>query len=239
MAPLPRLPGLLHPQTRKCMRQNAASPNEITLTIAHPSTTFTNTVNLDAATAATTPTAVPFPIPTSASPEPSPTGRFIVPRSEHSDSGLVAGATIGAVLGFLVLVVIFYKCCVDNRSALWVPPAYTSYDDSDSEFGSRSSRVRRRGGDGGWSRRNRRGDRVRKPQRARVRQHRGHRDRSESSDQSRNASRRRKVSGATMANHNGLVGWYWASGGKPKARYNHYENGRDVWNDNRGKSIDD
>jgi len=225
------------------VRQNAASPNEITLTVAHPSTTYTSTVNLGASTAATTPTAVPFPLSTS---DPSPTAQIVVPHNDSSDSGLVAGATIGAIFGFLVLVVLLYKCCIDNRSAIWVPPFYTSYDDSDSEFGSsrgsKSSRVRRRGGDGGWSKRNRKGDRVMKPPRARVKHHGRHRDRSESSDESRGTSRRRgerRVSGATRANNNGLIGWYWASSGRPKGRYHNYDHRRDVWGDGKGMSIDD
>ena len=86
------------------------------------------------------------------------------------------------------------------------------------------------------------GDRVRKPQRTRVKHHGRHRDRSESSDGSRGTSRRRrerKVSGATITNNNGLMGWYWASSGRPKGRHHYYDRRRDVWAGGRGKSIDD
>jgi len=81
---------------------------------------------------------------------------------------------------------------------------------------------------------------VRKPPRARVR-HRN-RSESESSDGSRRKSRRRRdmrVSGAAVANNNGLMGWYWASSGRPKGRYYDYDRQADVWAGGRGKSIDD
>jgi hypothetical protein len=243
MAPLPVLGDTLGTAPHVAGRQNTASPHEITMTIAHPSTTYTSIINLGSPTA-TTPTAVPIPLPTSTLLGTTPT-QVVVSRSDTSDSGIVAGATIGGVLGFFVLIAVFYKCCINNRSALWVPSLYTSYDDSDSENGSsrasRTSRVRRRGGDASWSRRNRRGDRVRKPQRAMVSYHRRHRDSSTSSDGSWSTNRRRegRVSGPTLANKNGLMGWYWASSGRSKGRGYSSENRRDVWGGGRGKSIDD
>lgn len=100
--------------------------------------------------------------------------------------------------------------------------------------------MRKRGGDGEWGRRDRRGDGVRKPRRARVR--RRNRSESESSDGSRGTSRRRRerrVSGATVANNNGLMGWYWASSGRSKGRHYDYDHHSDVWAGRGGKSIDD
>jgi len=243
MAPFPALDNMLKAAPHVGGRQNAASSHEITMTIAHPSTTFTSIIDLGSPTIAPVPTVVPVPLSTSILSGSSPTAQVVVPRGESSDSGVVAGATIGGVLGFFVLVTLFYKCCINNRSALWVPSLYTSYDDSDSEYGSsrgsRSSRVRRRGGDASWGRRNRRGDRVRKPQRARVRNHRRSRDSSTSSDGSWSTNRRRerRASGPTLTNKNGLMGWYWESSGRPK--YQGYEHRRDVWGGGRGKSIDD
>ena len=81
-----------------------------------------------------------------------------------------------------------------------------------------------------------------KPPRARVRHHGKHRDRSESNGGSRDMSRRRRerrTSGAKITNNNGLVGWYWASSGRPKGRYHDYDHRSDVWDNGRGKSIDD
>lgn len=82
---------------------------------------------------------------------------------------------------------------------------------------------------------------MRKPQRARVSHHRRHRDSSTSSDGSWSTNRRRegRVGGPTLTNKNGLMGWYWASSGRPKGRYYGSENRRDVWSGGRGKSIDD
>jgi len=101
-------------------RQDAG---EVILSITHAYTTYTTTIDLTAST-----TAASMRAPTTAA---APEIRSTSPSGP--DTGVVIGAVLGSILGTLVLITLFYKCCIDNRSAVWVEPPHTSYDsDSDS-----------------------------------------------------------------------------------------------------------
>lgn len=182
---------------------------EVILSITRESTTYTTTIGLTPSTAlASVPTELPAP------------GTTLAParNPDTPNTGVVVGAVLGSILGALVLMTLFYKCCVDNRSALHSGERYSSYD-SDSESGrsSHSSGVRARGG--GFDHRN---VRVRSPHRARTRRHREINGRSDSrsviSWGSRNRRSRRRRS--SMIRKNGMLGWRLT----PKTNYhNSYE----------------
>lgn len=92
----------------------------------------------------------------------SPKAHLLFSRSTSSSStSTLIGAILGSILGALVLITLFYKCCIDNRSAAWIPPS-SSYDDAESRPGISGHR-------GGW------GSEVKRPERARTREGRGYR----------------------------------------------------------------
>lgn len=124
-----------------------------------------------------------------------------VPRSDNSNgpsTGVVIAAVLSSILGTLVLLTVLYKCCVDNRSAAYIPRAHTSYDiSSDDEC----TGVRTRGG-GLPDHHHPYHHRVKRPDRARTRCRNGSGVRSLSySSRSRYRSRRR------IGKHDGLLGW--------------------------------
>jgi hypothetical protein len=90
--------------------------------ITRSSTTFTTTVNIASSTAMAASMA---------------TTNDIRPRSpDDSNTGVIIGAVLGSILGTLVLITLFYKCCIDNRSVAWIPPIHASYEsDSDPAIG--------------------------------------------------------------------------------------------------------
>jgi hypothetical protein len=176
---------------------------------------------------------------------PTQTAQATLPRSDSSsspDTGVVVGAVLGSILGTFVLITLLYKCCFDNRSAAWIP-TFSSYDsDTDSERSSPSSRVHRRGGGGdGFGLDNRRGDRVRRPRRAKTRRRRRREEsgsRSERSWSTRRGSRR--TSG--MSNYDGLLGWFLVPRTTPyRSRYTERKQTRSSWagGGGRGGTADD
>lgn len=191
-----------------------ASPDQITLSITHASTTYTTVIPLGAATAIASNAAASTFLTTPVGPARTETGQVTFPRasssSGSSNTGVVIGAVLGSILGTLVLITIFYKCCIDNRSAAWIP-TLTSYDSdcSDSERSSRSDRrVHRRGGGGlGFGRDNRQGDRVRRPRRAKTRRSRREESGSRSSRSYSARYNKRRRRGSGMSNNHGLLGW--------------------------------
>ncbi|KAH8599544.1 hypothetical protein B0O99DRAFT_328250 [Bisporella sp. PMI_857] len=170
------------PQPHLVVRQ-PPSLYEIVLSITRSSTTYTTTIN---------PTESSLRIAT-------PTLHSNFRRSESSgttSTGVIIAAILSSILGTMVLITICYKCCIDNRSAAYVPRPYTSYDtDSESERTARSG-VHKRGG--GWETQYRRYS-VRRPDRARTR--RQHWEREMSSG--RGYRRRRR----TARNGDGMLGW--------------------------------
>jgi hypothetical protein len=123
MAPFQFLP--LESQPRLEVRQSAASPVEITLTVTRATTTITTTMDLGGATAFPTSAAAG----TSTAPAPAATTALPAAKSTESN-GVVAGAVLGSILGFLVLIVLIYKCCFNPSSALYIGYSYDSdYDD--------------------------------------------------------------------------------------------------------------
>jgi hypothetical protein len=223
MAPFQFLP--LESQPRLEVRQSASSPVQITLTITRATTTITTTVDLGGATAFPTSTAA------GTSTAPAPAATTILPAAKPTDSnGVVAGAVLGSILGFAVLVVLIYKCCFNPSSALYIGSSYDSDYDDISESTSRSDDVRRRGG-WGSTKKDRRADTIRRPERVRVRtrRHRRARSRSTSPTRSETTTRsyyyrdRRPSSG--MVKKDGILGWALAPG------YGRRYSGRrrDVW----------
>lgn len=110
MAPLRTI---LEAQPRLDIRQNA--PYQISLTVTRATTTFTTIVNLSGATnvppqenptVVTTPVASPDPIVVSGSSDPS------------DNTGVVIGATIGALAAALLVMILLWKCCYAYRSAI-------------------------------------------------------------------------------------------------------------------------
>jgi len=207
MPPL-TLAAFLH-QPRFEARQNGASAVEVVLSITRESTTYTTTIGL-------TPSTAPVSNPTG-----SPASGAELPAATNPDTpntGVVVGAIIGSILGALVLITLFYKCCVDNRSAIYSGDRYSTYDsDSDSGRSSRSSRVRTRGG--GFDQ-HRRHSSVRRPRRTKTRIHREMSVRSGSiSDISWRTRDRRRQRRSSMTKRNGMFGWKLASRPKYHDRY--------------------
>ncbi|KAH9211340.1 hypothetical protein DL95DRAFT_448268 [Leptodontidium sp. 2 PMI_412] len=155
MAPLRTI---LEAQPRLDIRQNA--PYQISLTVTRATTTFTTIVNLSGATnvppqenptVVTTPVASPDPIVVSGSSDPS------------DNTGVVIGATIGALAAALLVMILLWKCCYAYRSAIRFSGRYYDSDTSSSSSSSPSSHRHPSGA--GFSRRNDRGHRVQLPQR--------------------------------------------------------------------------
>ena len=217
MAPFQFLP--LGSQPRLEVRQSAASPVEITLTITRATTTITTTMDLGGATASPT---------SAAAVTPTAPATTTLPAAKSADSnGVVAGAVLGSILGFAVLVVLMYKCCFNPSSALYIGYNYYSDYDDRSESTSRSDDVRRRGGWGSIGKK-RRGDTLRRPERVRTRRHRTDRSRSTSPTRSETTTRsyyyrdRRPSSG--MVKKDGMLGWALAPGHARR-----YSGRRDIW----------
>lgn len=203
MAPFPII------ESQPQIKEREASPDQITLSITHASTTYTTTIALGASTAiANDATAVTTLVTTDVISAPTQTAQVTpTDSSSGSNTGVVVGAVLGSVLGTLVLLTVLYKCCFDNRSAAWIPTYRTYYDsDTDSERSSRSSRVHGRGGGDGFGTDNRRGDRIRRPRRARTRRHGREESGSRSEWSYGTRSSRRRRSG--MNNNDGLLGWF-------------------------------
>jgi hypothetical protein len=229
MAPFQFLP--LESQPRLKVRQSAASPDEITLTITRATTTITTTMELGGATASPTSEAAVT------STAPAPAATTTLPAAKPTDSnGVVAGAVLGSILGFLVLVVLIYKCCFNPNSALYIGYNYYSDYDDRSESTSRSDDIRRRGGWGSIGK-NRRGDTIRRPERVRTRRHRRDRSRSTSPTRSETTRRsyyyrdRRPSSG--MVKKDGMLGWALAPGYGRR-----YSGRRDIWAGERTTTAD-
>lgn len=165
-------------------RQNAGAAPQITMTITRGLTVYTTVIQLGSNRNTPPP---PQPAPTTApnSPatttdpsNPEPTYSLVTPVGEDSSRGAVAGAVIGSILGFLVLLWLLWRCYAQSQ--------YRDYD-SDTSYDSRdyrsrssdsyySSEMRQRGGGGcEWKRQH---NRVRKPSRTRrsARIHRRARD---------------------------------------------------------------
>jgi hypothetical protein len=219
MAPFPV--DILQPQPHIEARQDVTSPYEVTLTIARATTTYTTTMNLGGATPAPSDTAAST---TGSAPTPSPSEIMIpVPSSGSDNRGAVIGGILGAFLGFMLLIVLWWKCFRDKR----LRGRYSYYSDSDSSTSSGSTRIRRRGGGGGddFSRHNRHGDRVRRPRSAKIRRHRKDRSlslsvdgrrRSEGSWSRREKYERRGSLGGGLVYKNGVMGWPLSFSVKPK-----------------------
>jgi hypothetical protein len=210
---------LLQPQPQDVeARQNGGATDQVTLTITHATTTYTTIINLSPSTTSSAPTTITT-SPAHVTPAAVQTAISITPtNADPPSSGVVVGAVLGSILGTLVLITAIYKCCYNNRSAIWIPPYSTSWDESDSDDddGSSSNRIHRRGGGGeGFGRSNRHGDRVKRPSRTRTRRSRSETSRSWTtrSDRSwiRRNSRRSK-----MTNNDGLLGWFFMPSAKPR-----------------------
>jgi hypothetical protein len=208
---------LLQPQLQNVeSRQNGDATDQVTLTIMHATTTYTTIINLSPSTASSAPTTITSP--TQVTPAAVQTTISITPtNADPPSSGVVVGAVLGSILGTLVLITVIYKCCYNNRSAIWIPPYSTSWDESDSDDeGSSSNRIHRRGGGGeGFDKSNRHGDRVKRPSRTRTRRSRSETlsgtTRSDRSWSRRNSRRRSK-----MTNNDGLLGWFFMPSTKPR-----------------------
>ncbi|KAK0125636.1 hypothetical protein ONS95_000356 [Cadophora gregata] len=149
-------------------RQNDAQLRPITLTVTRATTTFTTIVNLGGGatnvptqadpTVVTTPLSTPDPVIASGSSDPS------------DNTGVVIGATIGALAGALLLMIFIWKCCYGYRNAVrWTGRYYDS--DTSSSSSSSPSSYRRRYGDT-FNRRNYRGYPVAVPRRTYSRRER-------------------------------------------------------------------
>lgn len=155
----------------------------------------------------------------------------LFPRSTDSDTpstGVVIAAVLSSILGTLVLLTIFYKCCINNRSAAYIPPAYTSYSRS-SFCSDDDGGVRTRGGD--LRRHHYHG--VRRPERARTRVVMvGSAYRSDMNYGSRHGSRYSESYGrrtrAVRGSKNGMLGWAWmpSTGYGYEVRKYRWPNGR-------------
>jgi hypothetical protein len=186
-----------HSQSRFEGRQNGASAVDVVLSITRESTTYTTTIGL---TPSTPPASNPTSVPTISQ---APTPHATSPNTPNI--GVVVGAILGSILGTLVLITVFYKCCIDNRSALYARSQYSSYDsDTDSGHSSFSDRVRTRGG--GFEHHNRHSG-VRSPHRTRTRRHRNMSERSGSRSEISWGSRNRRRRRSSMTKRNGMLGW--------------------------------
>jgi len=195
---------LPQPQPRYEAKQDADSDGyQITLEITRLTTTYTTTISLIPSTPFSALVAAASTTISPATP-PQP--------SHHTDNTpTIVGAVLGSILGIMVLITLFYKCCIDNRSAAWIPARSTFYDDSDSDASSTSTlSVGRRGGGGdGFSRHNRHGDRVRRPARVRTRATRSDASRSDTSRSERSGRRPAYgTRGMMPSGKGGLMGFF-------------------------------
>ena len=151
-------------------------------------------------------------------------------RSNSPNSGAVVAAVLSSILGTLVCLTLIYKCCINNRSAAYIPPAYTSYSSSSVSLDDNNGGVRRRGGGsyGQYHYGLRRPERVRIRTRSRV----GGSRRSETSYSSGHGSRYRETHvrrfRAVRGSKDGMLGWFWM----PRTGYE-YGNRRYGWPRNR------
>jgi len=243
MAPLPPRHILLGPDMYIEKRYVSTQPQpnlplliRQVVTVTGPSSTSTITLS-----PGSTSTSSPQPNqqPISAAPTSSPSG---------PSNSVVVGAILGSFLGFVVLCIILYYCCIGVRWPFFVRGRRSNYSDSeydssrssDSEISVSRVRVRRRGGGGaGWFGDGRReSDRVkvgvgmRMPERVTIRRERerraSYRAGSSSSGTTSERRRSRRASGAgsrTSRRRKPLFGWaiFGAnSGGRSELR-------RDTW----------
>jgi hypothetical protein len=202
-------------------RQNEASQLAVILSITRQSTTYTTTIDL-------TPSTTPASNPASTSPTShEPTIQATNPDTPNT--GVIVGAILGSILGAFVLLTLLYKCCIENRSALYSGRGYSYDSDSNSGRSSNSSRVRNRGGGYEQPRRHHYHSKVRSPRRARTRRHHHMRERSESPRFSLGSESRRQRR-STMTKKNGMFGWKLA----PRMKY--YEGHGRRWPRERGDS---
>jgi len=229
------------PQPHVEIRQGP-TPYEITLTVTRETATYTSTITLgtEVGTATAAPTNV-----LATTTAVSTTIQTLAPSPENSsrdNSGVVIGAVFGTIFGLAVLLTLVYKYCFNPQSAVGVPRRrrYDDYSSSymtDSERSSGSSgRIRRRGGDGDYHKREKRGYRgyrVRRPERAYVRRERrgsvsvdgDSEGRSEWRDEKR--SRRRSKGSGGLVIRKGMLGWAFGGGRGRERRDRHgYRNER-------------
>lgn len=109
------------------------SSGDAILSITRSSTTYTTTISLATST------------PVASVPTMEPINQIQASSSNGPSTGVVVGAVMGSILGALVLITLFYKCCLNNRSAIWVGPTRTNYD-TDSDTSRTRSAVGNRGG---------------------------------------------------------------------------------------------
>jgi len=152
------------------------------------------------------------------------------------NTGVVIAAVLSSILGTLVLLTVLYKCCINNRSAAYIPPAYISHSSSSFSCDDNSGGVRGRGG--GLPRHYHHG--VCRPEIARTRVRPGCARRNEVISVSRHRSRHREGHGrrsrAVMGSRDGMLGWFWM----PNTEYG-YRDRRYGWPRGSGYSdcIDD
>ncbi|TAQ89093.1 hypothetical protein B7494_g2569 [Chlorociboria aeruginascens] len=142
---------------------------------------------------------------------------------DSDNTPVVVGAILGSILGAALLITLWYKCCHDNRSKVWIPYFVTNRDD-DSEP---ASGVKHRGGTGdGFGCFNIRGHKVRRPKRARTKKDRWDRNGISMSEIERRAERnprRHRASSCrtrqvSVANQHGLFGWVLQTRESPQHR---------------------
>ncbi|KAM3069535.1 hypothetical protein ACMFMG_005639 [Clarireedia jacksonii] len=125
------------PQITLAPRQNDGQAVAITQTITRASTTFTTTVILSPSS---TSDSIPAVVTISNTIPPAAT------NPSGPSSGVIAGAVLGSIFGFLFLCVLWYKCCVNGRSAIRVS-RYDSGSDDD-RYRQREWKSGNRGGGG-------------------------------------------------------------------------------------------
>lgn len=211
-------------------RQNS---HQITLTVTRSTTTYTTIIELGQPTnVATQPTVGSGPT-TTAAPGPATTDQLVTPRADGGDSGVVAGALIGSVFGFILILFLLYRWCMNRRNSNWssYDSSYGSYESEASFSDGGGSYIRHRGGGGpDWERRH---GHVRRPKRARTRKHRSEMSESDWSGTGSRSTRSRK---SRMSDRRDGFLWWWGrpSGAKRRDR-REKEWRRDAWAEGRAK----
>ncbi|CAG8972942.1 hypothetical protein HYALB_00001362 [Hymenoscyphus albidus] len=179
MAPLIQphhIPGSLH------NRQNSGAAPQVTIVVTRGPNIYTSTIQLGSNQNTPPPQAAPTTAPdsphtTQAPPDPQPTYPQVMPVGEDTNREVVAGAVIGSILGFAVLLFLYWRWRIHFQNQYYGTDTDSYYDSrsrsSDSYY---SSEMRQRGGGGSaWERQH---NRVRKPARVRrsAKSHRRTRD---------------------------------------------------------------
>ncbi|KAH8668290.1 hypothetical protein BGZ60DRAFT_431558 [Tricladium varicosporioides] len=228
MAPFPVV--YVDPVLELQPRQNS---HQITLTVTRSTTTYTTIIELGQPTNVATQPIVGSDPTMTASPGPAATNQLVTPRTDGGDSGVVAGALIGSVFGFMLILFLLYRWCMNRQYSSW-----SSYDSSYGSSRSESSftdddgsYIRHRGGGGpDWERRH---GHVRRPRRAKTRKHRCEMSESDWSGTGSRSTRSRKLRRRDKSD--AFLWWWGRPSGAGKRDRKEREWRRNTWAEGRAR----